>query len=1176
VERYPLWWTAGATAGVAGAGLLVWWAQRRYDQGLAELIPAVQRPESWVVDRPVQVNQIIAALRSKRGGTVGVTTAVQGAGGFGKTTIAKMVRADRRVLRRFQGRVYWVTVGRDADARVLAGVVHSLVSRIDPGRPVMFTDARQASEHLAALLAWGAQRRLLILDDVWTDEQLAVFPQVARCARLVTTRNPSLIAGSVPVKVDQMSPAQALAVLGAGLKPLPPALAAGFVEETGRWPLLLRLVNKILAEQARLHADIIPAAEDLLASVRTSGMLVVDERTGVAARQLDVNDPDQRHKAIRATIEASTGLLSAGDRIRLSELSVFAEDEMIPVSLAAALWRASGGLSREDAERLSARLADLALVTLTPTGDGGAIELHDVIREFLCGELGPARVTHVHGVLLDAVAESLGKAAASAGSTGQVTAWWELPQTAWYLREHLIAHMAAAGRTGQAEEVATDLRWVAARLERTGPAGPFSDLALLGTALTQRLGRVLGQSAHLLAPTDPSYSQADILCSRVSHDSYWGLQVHAFQAARANPALVNRWPLRDLPDPRLRLTLAGHIEMVDAVAIGPDSAWLTSAGEDGTVRIWDAVTGRQRAVLFDRGGRVKSVAIAPDGLWLANASRDQTVRIWDAVTGRQRAVLTGHDAWVTAVAIAADGSWLASGSMDKTVRIWDAVTGRQRAVLSGHDGWVTAIAIAPDGSWLASAGEDLTVRIWKAATGEQLAVLSGHDDAVMAVAVAPDGSWLASGSRDGTVRIWKAVTGRQRAVLPGHDGWVTAVAVAPDGSWLASAGEDGSVRIWDVATGEQRAVLPGYGDYLAALAIAPDGTWLASGSVDGTVQIWDPAPARRGVTQAERIAGTSVLAFAPDGSWLASAGGDGSVRIWDAATGEQRVVLTGHDRSVVAVAIAPDGTWLASASYDGTVRVWDAATGRQRTVLTGHHAQIEAMAAGPGGSWLASAGRDRTVRIWDAATGQQRTVLTGHDGWVTAMAIVPDGTWLASGSWDRSVRIWDLVTGRQRAVLTGHNSWVQAVAVAPDGTWLASASSDGSVRIWDLVTGRQRAVLPGHDGHPRAMAVAPDGTWLASVSGNGSLRIWDLVTGRQRAVLPGHDGDVRAVAVTPDGTWLASAGNDGAVRIWDPATGDVSALMRAARPLGQCTWSPSGESLAVAGDDYLCVFTFSS
>ena len=84
------------------------------------LVPAVQRPEPWVVYRPAEVDRIVAALR-RSAGTVGVTTAVHGAGGFGKTTVAKMVRADRRVLRRFRGRVYWVTLGRDVGKQALAG-----------------------------------------------------------------------------------------------------------------------------------------------------------------------------------------------------------------------------------------------------------------------------------------------------------------------------------------------------------------------------------------------------------------------------------------------------------------------------------------------------------------------------------------------------------------------------------------------------------------------------------------------------------------------------------------------------------------------------------------------------------------------------------------------------------------------------------------------------------------------------------------------------------------------------------------------------------------------------------------------------------------------------------------------------------------------------------------------
>lgn len=148
-----------------------------------------------------------------------------------------MVRADRRVLRRFRGQVYWVTLGRDVGRQTLAGLVNGLITRLAPDQAVTFTDVRQASEHLAAVLAAGP-RRLLVLDDVWSEEQLAAFPGTGRCARLVTTRIPSLAGTSmVPVRVDQMSEPQARALLLTGLPPLPPKISAGLLEETGRWPV---------------------------------------------------------------------------------------------------------------------------------------------------------------------------------------------------------------------------------------------------------------------------------------------------------------------------------------------------------------------------------------------------------------------------------------------------------------------------------------------------------------------------------------------------------------------------------------------------------------------------------------------------------------------------------------------------------------------------------------------------------------------------------------------------------------------------------------------------------------------------------------------------------------------------------------------------------------------------
>jgi len=67
-----------------------------------------------------------------------------------------MARCDRRLLHRFRGRVYRVTVGRDTTGEGLALLVNGLIARIDPGRALTAPDVVQAAEQLAAVLARGA------------------------------------------------------------------------------------------------------------------------------------------------------------------------------------------------------------------------------------------------------------------------------------------------------------------------------------------------------------------------------------------------------------------------------------------------------------------------------------------------------------------------------------------------------------------------------------------------------------------------------------------------------------------------------------------------------------------------------------------------------------------------------------------------------------------------------------------------------------------------------------------------------------------------------------------------------------------------------------------------------------------------------------------------------------
>ncbi|MFD9095690.1 NB-ARC domain-containing protein, partial [Streptomyces collinus] len=640
LQRHP-WRSTGVSGALAiVAGALAAGLQLRPPTGSEDPPPPPPMlVPDWFVDRSQTRTTVAAVCRDGR--AVGITTSLWGAGGFGKTTLASAVCASRRVRRRFRSRIYPVTVGRDVRGRAAVAAKVAEVTRFITGDTAEFDDPDLAGAHLGRLLD-QRPRTLLVLDDVWEHEQLDPFLQGGRrCVRLVTTRNPDLLpSGTHRISVDQMSHAQASAVLTWNLPLLPKALVHELLQATGRWALLLRLTNRLIAGQCAGGAEPGAAAERILHRLRDSGPAAVDDPTAT----WNLDDPRQRNQAVKASIDASTTLLPTGGRDRFTELGIFAEDESVPIPVVALLWQASGSLTEDQTLILCRDLERLSLITLN-AANGGTLSLHDVVRDYLRGALGTVGLARVNELLIETVAATLPTAQALAPEP----AWWQI--TDGYLLDHIIDHFLAAGRLSMAETVAGDVRWVQARLTRRGPTAPWSDLTRIDTAHTRPLARSLAQAAHLLSPTDPRHALTSVLHTRLDTHQHWQPQIAALhQDPAQRPCLETRWPLPDTPSPALQRTLTGHSGPVTSVAIAADGSWLATGSGDGTVRVWDRATGTCTATLTGHRGQVSAVAIAADGSWLATGSGDGTVRVWDRATGTCTATLTGHRGQVSAVA----------------------------------------------------------------------------------------------------------------------------------------------------------------------------------------------------------------------------------------------------------------------------------------------------------------------------------------------------------------------------------------------------------------------------------------------------------------------------------------------------------------------------------------------
>ena len=199
--------------------------------------------------------------------------------------------------------------------------------------------------------------------------------------------------------------------------------------------------------------------------------------------------------------------------------------------------------------------------------------------------------------------------------------------------------------------------------------------------------------------------------------------------------------------PRTERAAPGHID----TSVPPPSAptgRLVSASYDGTLRLWDARSGKPISTRFvGHTDKITSVAYSPDGKLIVSGGYDRVVLLWRASGGKPIARLRGNTKTITGVAFSPDGRIVASSGNDRSLRLWSATGHRTVDTVSGPAGPLTGVAFSPDGRVLAATAFDGTVTLWNATTRARIARLTGHTGPALAVAFSPDGKTVASWER---------------------------------------------------------------------------------------------------------------------------------------------------------------------------------------------------------------------------------------------------------------------------------------------------------------------------------------------------------------------------------------------------------------------------------------------
>lgn len=181
---------------------------------------------------------------------------------------------------------------------------------------------------------------------------------------------------------------------------------------------------------------------------------------------------------------------------------------------------------------------------------------------------------------------------------------------------------------------------------------------------------------------------------------------------------------------------ATHEDGVNCIAVSGDGKWMASGSgnlpwpgrrNDYSVRVWDAAGGGLVVRTGEHDSRVRGVAFVEQAGWLVSVGDDGAVRLWDALAETEgdraiRAIRASGIGAIGSLAVGRSGMRLITGGDDGSVRYWDfALPARQldrlaavREIQGGSSGKRDGNSLSLLAEWYGLRGRpDWAIAAWR-------------------------------------------------------------------------------------------------------------------------------------------------------------------------------------------------------------------------------------------------------------------------------------------------------------------------------------------------------------------------------------------------------------------------------------------------------------------------------
>ena len=321
-----------------------------------------------------------------------ITVALEGSGGFGKTTLALYVCHHRNVINVFSNGIIFIELGPQPcdPSKILNDYYCQMTGR-------NFQYINNVEEEIQKLTEFY-KKILVIIDDVWkVEDARPIVKAFSYCKIMVTTRIPNIsIPSRKKITIGAMSLKESVSLMINGILHYD-ELSKGDVKAinelaqgTHQWPLLLSLIRGQLSHNLSQSNAIKKAISDVRSSLATKGLAAFDAEA----------TPNNRQRSVRACIEVSLGLLDRPVKDKLLSFILYTGiGGSLPSRAVQCLW----SVSDVAAKKAVAILKQYGLVYTTHSKQlppyynaiYQILAVHSVISEYIMSTIKSETVAHL-------------------------------------------------------------------------------------------------------------------------------------------------------------------------------------------------------------------------------------------------------------------------------------------------------------------------------------------------------------------------------------------------------------------------------------------------------------------------------------------------------------------------------------------------------------------------------------------------------------------------------------------------------------------------------------------------------------------------------------------------------------------------------------------------------------